>query len=85
MLGFHYRFSTRVGTEMGLQIGEYVVNNVMQPVMTAAPQQLPPKGLVSLALPGSYTVQARRTLVVPRLSQCFAPGGALGNGLLRRV
>ena len=23
--GFHYRFSTRVGTEMGLQIGEYVV------------------------------------------------------------
>jgi hypothetical protein len=30
--GFHYRFSTRVGTEMGLQIGEYVVKNVMQPV-----------------------------------------------------
>jgi PAP2 superfamily len=29
--GFHYRFSTRVGTEMGLQIGEYVVKNVMQP------------------------------------------------------
>jgi hypothetical protein len=23
--GFHYRFSTRVGTEMGRQIGEYVV------------------------------------------------------------
>jgi len=30
--GFHYRFSTRVGTDMGLQIGEYVVKNVMQPV-----------------------------------------------------
>jgi PAP2 superfamily len=34
--GFHYRFSTRVGTQMGLQIGEYVVKNVMQPVTTAA-------------------------------------------------
>jgi hypothetical protein len=33
--GFHYRFSTRVGTEMGLQIGEYVVNNVMQPTRAA--------------------------------------------------
>jgi hypothetical protein len=31
--GFHYRFSTQVGTEMGLQIGEYLVNNVMQPVV----------------------------------------------------
>jgi hypothetical protein len=30
--GFHYRFSTRVGTQMGLQIGEYVVKNVMQPM-----------------------------------------------------
>jgi hypothetical protein len=29
--GFHYRFSTRVGTEMGHQIGEYAVKNVMQP------------------------------------------------------
>jgi hypothetical protein len=29
--GFHYRFSTRVGTRMGLQIGDYVVQNVMQP------------------------------------------------------
>ena len=29
--GFHYRFSTRVGTGMGLKIGEYVVKNVMQP------------------------------------------------------
>jgi hypothetical protein len=34
--GFHYRFSTRVGTTMGLQIGEYVVNNVMQPVVTSS-------------------------------------------------
>jgi hypothetical protein len=34
--GFHYRFSTRVGTEMGLQIGEYVVKNVMQPVMASS-------------------------------------------------
>ena len=29
--GFHYRFSTRVGTDMGLKIGEYVVKSVMQP------------------------------------------------------
>jgi hypothetical protein len=29
--GFHYRFSTRVGTTMGHQIGDYVVKNVMQP------------------------------------------------------
>ena len=34
--GFHYRFSTRVGTDMGLQIGEYVVRNVMQPVVTSS-------------------------------------------------
>jgi len=34
--GFHYRFSNRVGTEMGLQIGEYVVKNVMQPASIAA-------------------------------------------------
>ena len=33
--GFHYRSSTRVGTAMGLQIGEYVVKNVMQPAQTA--------------------------------------------------
>jgi hypothetical protein len=33
--GFHYRFSTRVGTDMGLKIGEYVVTNVMQPAQTA--------------------------------------------------
>jgi PAP2 superfamily len=29
--GFHYRFSTRVGTNMGLQIGDLVVKSVMQP------------------------------------------------------
>ena len=34
--GFHYRFSTRVGTEMGLEIGEYVVKSVMQPVVTSS-------------------------------------------------
>jgi PAP2 superfamily len=34
--GFHYRFSTRIGTEMGLQIGEYVVKNVMQPVTASS-------------------------------------------------
>ena len=34
--GFHYRFSTRVGTEMGYQIGEYVVKSVMQPVVTSS-------------------------------------------------
>jgi hypothetical protein len=33
--GFHYRFSTRVGTQMGLQVGDYIVKNVMQPVTTA--------------------------------------------------
>jgi hypothetical protein len=34
--GFHYRFSTRVGTEMGYQIGEYIVKNLMQPVLTSS-------------------------------------------------
>ena len=29
--GFHYRFSTRVGQDMGRKIGDYVVQNVMQP------------------------------------------------------
>ncbi len=32
--GFHYRFSTRVGTDMG-RIGEYVVKNVLQPATEA--------------------------------------------------
>lgn len=34
--GFHYRFSTRVGTDMGRQVGAYVVKQVMQPVAGAA-------------------------------------------------
>jgi hypothetical protein len=34
--GFHYRFSTQVGTQMGRQIGEYVVKNLMQPVVTSS-------------------------------------------------
>ena len=29
--GFHYRFSTVVGTDMGRRVGEYVVQNVMKP------------------------------------------------------
>jgi len=33
--GFHYRFSTRIGTQMGYEIGEYVVKNVMQPLSIA--------------------------------------------------
>jgi hypothetical protein len=33
--GFHYRFSTRIGTEMGLRIGEHVVQSVMQPASNA--------------------------------------------------
>lgn len=36
LAGFHYRFSTKVGRDMGYKIGEYVVNNFMQPVTTAA-------------------------------------------------
>jgi hypothetical protein len=30
--GFHYRFSTKVGQDMGHRIGEYVAKNLMQPV-----------------------------------------------------
>jgi hypothetical protein len=33
--GFHYRFSVRVGQDMGRKIGEHVVKNLMQPVTTA--------------------------------------------------
>jgi len=36
--GFHYRFSTRVGTEMGRKIGHYVALNVMQPVAKVDPR-----------------------------------------------
>jgi hypothetical protein len=32
--GFHYRFSVRVGQDMGRKIGEHVVKNVMQPMTT---------------------------------------------------
>jgi hypothetical protein len=32
--GFHYRFSVRVGQDMGRKIGEHVVKNMMQPVTT---------------------------------------------------
>jgi hypothetical protein len=34
--GFHYRFSTRVGTAMGRQVGTYIVQSVMQPAAVAA-------------------------------------------------
>jgi hypothetical protein len=30
--GFHYRFSTRVGQDMGLKIGEYVAHSILQPM-----------------------------------------------------
>jgi hypothetical protein len=33
--GFHYRFSTRIGQDMGRKIGQYVVENVMQPAAVA--------------------------------------------------
>jgi hypothetical protein len=33
--GFHYRFSTVVGTEMGRKIGEYVAKAVLQPAQAA--------------------------------------------------
>jgi hypothetical protein len=33
--GFHYRFSTRVGTKLGRQVGEYVVKTVLQPAETS--------------------------------------------------
>jgi hypothetical protein len=34
--GFHYRFSTKVGQDMGRKIGQYVVKNVMQPANLSA-------------------------------------------------
>jgi hypothetical protein len=36
--GFHYRFSTRVGTEMGHKIGRYVVQSILQPMGSAGPR-----------------------------------------------
>jgi hypothetical protein len=34
--GFHYRFSTRVGTALGRQVGQYVASKMMQPVSSMA-------------------------------------------------
>jgi hypothetical protein len=34
--GFHYRFSTRVGTALGGQVGKYVASTMMQPVSRTA-------------------------------------------------
>ncbi len=34
--GFHYRFSTKVGQDMGHKIGEYVAKQLMQPVAIVA-------------------------------------------------
>jgi hypothetical protein len=34
--GFHYRFSTQVGQDMGRKIGQYAVQNAMQPAAVAA-------------------------------------------------
>ncbi len=36
LAGFHYRFSVKVGQDMGYKIGEYVVQNYMQPVTAKA-------------------------------------------------
>jgi hypothetical protein len=33
--GFHYRFSTKVGEQMGYRIGDHVVKNVLKPVAPA--------------------------------------------------
>jgi len=33
--GFHYRFSTRAGQDMGRKIGEYVVQSILQPTADA--------------------------------------------------
>jgi hypothetical protein len=32
--GFHYRFSTRVGTALGRQVAEYIIGRTMQPIVT---------------------------------------------------
>src|SRR3569623_1349979 len=34
--GFHYRFSTRVGREMGFQVGKHGADNLMRPVASAS-------------------------------------------------
>jgi hypothetical protein len=33
--GFHYRFSTRVGEDMGRKVADHAVKNFMQPVAVA--------------------------------------------------
>ena len=33
--GFHYRFSARVGQDMGTQIGQHVVKTILQPAKVA--------------------------------------------------
>ena len=33
--GFHYRFSVRVGQDLGRKVGQYVAQAVMQPAVTA--------------------------------------------------
>ena len=33
--GFHYRFSVRVGQDMGRKVGEHVVKNFLQPATLA--------------------------------------------------
>ena len=40
--GFHYRFSARVGADMGRKIGRYVVETVMQPVSADSSLASPP-------------------------------------------
>jgi hypothetical protein len=34
--GFHYRFSTKVGQDMGRDIGQYVVKNILQPATVSS-------------------------------------------------
>ena len=34
--GFHYRFSTEVGSDMGRQVAEHVVKSLLLPLPTAA-------------------------------------------------
>jgi hypothetical protein len=50
--GFHYRFSTRVGSDMGRNVGAYVVANILQPVDMAGakPVDQPEEKFVSPVL-----------------------------------
>jgi PAP2 superfamily len=47
--GFHYRFSTRVGAEMGRKIGAYVAANILQPVDVAGEPGVGPNQEKSLS------------------------------------